>query len=223
MPAFVAGERGAEMKRFVVAGLTVAIALGALGAGSIGAGAKSVTPLAPPPFSTKITCSNISGWIKTNPGVTNAPVPVGSVAAFKWRMQAVASGCTVTPTTAAGYSGFVAGAIVKASGFVNDPAAPSTCAAALGAPGTFGGTTSKVTWIATPALGATTLPPGVLGAPAEIDSTGFEIRWPITAVTQLNIGGDWPVAIPCPAGPSPSSTFTFGSPATHIPVFTAVL
>ena len=212
------------MKRVLVVGLTLALGLGVLATESMGAGAKTVTPLVAPMSSTVVKCTNISGFIKTNPGITNAPIPVGAVAAFKWKLKAVATGCTAFPTTAAGYSGTIAGAIITENGFVNDPLAPSTCAAALGAPGSFGGVSgSRIQWISTPAAAMTVLPPATLGAPAEIDSTGLEIFWPITGTTSFEFGGDWPTATPCPAGPSPSTLLSFGSPSTHLPVFVATL
>ena len=210
------------MKRFVIAGLTVALGIGALASQTVGAGAKTVTPFAAPPSGVTITCTNVSGFIKETPGLTNAPVGPGG-AVIKWQLKAVATGCTSTPNTA-GVVTTVAGAVITEHGFIRDPSATSTCAAALGAPGTFAGATgSKIQWIATPALGNTLLPAGILGAPATIDTIGLEIHWPIVGTTSFDLGGDYPAVMPCPAGPLSSTTATFGTPSTHTPVFLATL
>ena len=215
------------MKRLVIAGLTLAVGLGALamqtvGAGASGAGAKAITPTAAPPSGVTITCTNVSGFIKENPGLTLAPVGPGG-ASIKWKLKAVATGCT-SSANSAGVVLNIVGAIVTENGFIRDLSATSTCGAALGAPGTFGGVSgSKIQWIASPPLGNTVLPPGTLGVPATIDTIGLEIHWPIATGTSFDLGGDYPAVMPCPAGPLPSTSANFGTPSTHTPVFLATL
>jgi len=215
-------DGGTKMKRLLVGAMTVALGLGVFATQSVSAGARTVKPAAITLSGVTVTCTNISGFITETPGITTAPVGAGG-AVFKWQLKAVATGCTAPPNSA-GVVLTIAGAVITEKGSVRDPAAPNRCVAALGAPGTFTGAGgSKIQWISSPAVANTVLTPGTLGAPATIDTVGLEIHWPIAPGLSLDLGGDYPAPVPCPAGPLPSTSMTFGTPSTHTPVVLAVL